>query len=272
MLLFNKKCPNCNSYYDATLKKCPHCYKNNELYMNRQISDKIAFLHPFAQIGLFLVGFAYAGMIIAEFICAFFLANFVSGDELYKKTILLFLAYSMMFGGLLTIVLTTRKKEFFSKYRRLLDYLYGIAYAVTIVFASMMVSSLINIFHPIADNSNQTTAVEIANSYPTIALIVLGFLGPVCEEFTYRVGLYSFFRRINKYLAFVITIIVFAFIHFDFEAIGTPNIVEELWALPSYLVSGLILTLAYEHRGPACSMTAHVAYNIFAFSMMLLPK
>ena len=66
--------------------------------------------------------------------------------------------------------------------------------------------------------------------------------------------------------------VVFAFIHFDFEAIGTPEIVEELWSLPSYLVSGLILTIAYEHRGPACSMTAHVLYNLFAFALMFVPR
>jgi hypothetical protein len=44
---------------------------------------------------------------------------------------------------------------------------------------------------------------------------------------------------------------------------------NELWSLPSYRISGFILTLAYEHRGPAWSMTAHVLYNIFAFLIML---
>ena len=59
---------------------------------------------------------------------------------------------------------------------------------------------------------------------------------------------------------------IFALIHFDFQA---ENIVNELWALPTYLVSGVILGLAYEHRGPACSMTAHLIYNLFAFIVML---
>ena len=66
-----------------------------------------------------------------------------------------------------------------------------------------------------------------------------------------------------------VTVIVFAFIHFDF---GADNMTSELWLLPSYIVSGIILTIAYEHRGPACSMTAHIAYNIFAFIMILLPE
>ena len=71
MLLINKKCTNCQGYYDPTLKKCPHCYKSNELYLNRQISNNILFLHPLAQVGIFLAGFAFAGMLIAEIIFPF---------------------------------------------------------------------------------------------------------------------------------------------------------------------------------------------------------
>ena len=269
MLINSKKCPNCETYYDATLKECPSCHKSNELYQERKVSDKIVFFDIRAQIGLFLVGFAFAGMLLAELFFALFV-SFAGGSETFRKTLLLLLTYSAMLGGLLIIVLTTRRKEFFSKYKRPLDYIYGLVYAITIVVVSMMLSSLISIFHTAKDNANQETAVEIVKNYPIIAFFILGLLGPICEELTYRVGLYSFFRRINKYLAFGVTIIVFALIHFDFSAIGTENIVEELWALPSYLISGFILTLAYEHRGPACSMTAHVLYNIFAFSLMLM--
>ena len=271
MLLNHKNCSNCGGYYDPTLKECPHCHKSNELYQERQISDKIVYFHPLAQIGLFLMGFAYVGMLVAEFIFSLFIPLF-SGEELLQKTLILFFTYAMMLGCLSIIVLKTRKTEFLSKYKRPLDYVYGFAYAITVIIASLMVGSLISIFHTASDNTNQAAAVLISKNYPLIAFFVLGLFGPICEELTYRVGLYSFLRRINKYLAFAVTIIVFAFIHFDFTAIGTPDIVEELWSLPSYLVAGFILTLAYEHRGPACSMTAHILYNIFAFSMMVLAR
>ena len=268
MLLKDKKCPNCDGYYDPTLKKCPPCYKSNELYLNRQVSDKIIFFHPLAQIGLFLVGFAYAGMLLMELILSFFVA-YVDGSDIFKETLIILFTYLMMLGSLAVIALAARRKEFFSKYKRPLDYIYGVVYAITIVVASLMLSSLISIFHVAEDNANQQTAILIVKNYPIIAFFVLGFLGPICEELTYRIGLYSFFRRINKYLAFIVTIVLFALIHFDFTAIGTDKLVYELWALPSYLVAGFVLTLAYEHRGPACSMTAHVLYNIFAFTLML---
>ena len=265
MLIKNKKCTNCETYYDPTLEKCPHCYKRNELYLDREISDKIAFMHPIAQIGLFLAGFSLAGMLLAELMLAPFI-RMVPNDDI-KSTLLLTFTYVLMFVGLGLIVLLTRRKHFFSKYKRGIDYVYGLGYAITIVLASMILGSIISLFHESVDNANQQAAISFAKNYPIIAFFVLGFLGPICEELTYRVGLFSFLRRINKYLAFAITVLVFAFIHFDFTS---TNIVEELWSMPSYIISGFILTLAYEHRGPACSMTAHVAYNIFAFLLMLM--
>ena len=265
MLLKNKKCHNCETYYDPTLEKCPGCHKHNELYLNRELNDKIAYMHPIAQIGLFLAGFSLVGMLIAELICALFIRQIA--DDGIKRVLLLLSTYLLMFAGLSAIVLTTRRKHFFKKYRNGLDYVYGIGYAITVILAASAVGALLSLFHTAADNNNQTAAIEIAKSYPLLAFFVIGFLGPICEELTYRVGLYSFFRRINKYLAFAITILVFALIHFDFMA---DDIINELWALPSYIISGFILTLAYEHRGPACSMTAHVVYNIIAFCLMLI--
>lgn len=271
MLLINKKCPNCGGYYDPTLKKCPHCYKSNELYLNRQISNNILFLHPLAQVGIFLVGFAFAGMLIAEIIFSIF-ASGIKDNDLLKSTVILSATYFSMFIGLLCIPLTTRRKEFLSKYKRPIDYIYGIAYAITIVLMSMALSTLISLFHNVGDNANQTAVISVSKNYPILAFFIFGLIGPICEELTYRVGLYSLFRRINKYLAFAITMIVFAFIHFDFESFTNGNLVEELWSIPSYLLSGLLLTIAYEHRGPACSMTAHMAYNTFALLMILAAK
>ena len=74
-------------------------------------------------------------------------------------------------------------------------------------------------------------------------------------------------RRYNKYLALILTTIVFALIHFRFNS---ENIVGELWSLPSYLIAGFILTFAYEKGGLSSSLTAHVIYNIVSFVMTLV--
>ena len=267
-MLFNyKKCSNCERYYDPTLNECPDCHKDNELYVQRAVPKSVAFFHPVAQIGLFLTGFAYAGMVISEIFVALFL-TFID-DNLLKRTILLAGSYFLMFIGLLLIVLLTRKNYFFSKFKNPFDYLFGFAYAGGIVVTTLIISLIVNIFYSGGDNANQAAAIELSQNYPLITSIVLCLLGPICEEMTYRVGLYSFLRRINKYLAMAVTVIVFAMIHFDFES---PDIINELWSLPTYLACGVILTVAYEHRGPACSIAAHVIYNTFAFIMILIGK
>ena len=172
-----------------------------------------------------------------------------------------------MLVGLAAIILLTRKQHFFSKYTRKIDYIYGFAYAITLILVGSLVGNIISIFQEVTDNANQSAAVNFSHNYPILAFFVIAFIGPICEELTYRVGLYSFLSRINKYLAFILATLVFAFIHFDFDA---TNMVNELWNIPNYIVAGAILTLAYKHRGPACSMTAHVLYNIFAFLMILV--
>ena len=269
MLFKDTKCSNCDTYHDPTLQECPKCHNSNELFRLNRLPKRVLFLHPIAQIGLFLVGFAYAGMIISELFASLFLFPFAIENELLKTTIALLVTYILMLIGLAAIILLTRKSYFFSKYKNGIDYIYGIAYAITIVCLSTALGALVSLIYEIGDNTNQSLANDIAINYPIIAFVLFAFLGPICEELTYRVGLYSFLRRINKYLAFAVTVIVFALIHFDFAA---ENMLEELWSSPSYILSGFLLTLAYEHRGPACSMTAHVIYNLIAFLLMLVKK
>ena len=267
MLFKRRKCEQCDAYYDPTLKECPTCHKNNAEYGKRDISRNVLYLHPVAQGGLFLIGFAWAGMLAARYIMALVVRGMPDSD--FRNVIYMLLVYSMMFVGLLTLTLVTRRGAFFDKFKRPVDYLYGIGYAFTVLAAGTIIGGILSLFHPTADNTNQQAIESLAGSYPIIMLLIVGFIGPICEEFTYRVGLYSFLRRINKYLAFAVTVIVFALIHFDFTATGE-DLINELWALPSYIVSGFVLTLAYEHRGPACSMVAHAVYNTIALLLTFI--
>lgn len=267
MLFKNKKCSTCQAYFDPTLEQCPTCHSHNELYERERALKHAFFFHPAAQIGLFLAGFAYAGMIFAEIFVSIFLMGVF--DEVLKTTLTVFFSYLLMFGTLMIIIFTTRWKSFFKRFTRPLDYAFGVGYAVITVITGIILGLIVSAFYKGGNNTNQSTAVDISLNYPILSGIILCFFGPVCEELTYRVGFYSFFRRINLYLAMIVSTIFFAFIHFDFTA---KDIVNELWSLPSYLVSGIILGIAYEHRGPACSFTAHIVYNIYAFSMIFIDR
>jgi membrane protease YdiL (CAAX protease family) len=218
---------------------------------------------------MFIIGFAYAGMLFTEFFYAFFIRMIDSSDTQFKSTLLFTLTYVTMLIALLAVPLLSRRKLFLSKFNNGIDYIYGLAFAITLMAAGVLINALTSIWHTPADNINQQGVESIAKSYPLIGIFIMGIVGPICEELTYRVGLYSFLRRINKYLALILTMVIFAMIHFTFDA---ENIVEELWSLPSYLVSGLLLTLAYELRGPACSMTAHACYNLIAIIMIMVAR
>ena len=266
MLFKNKKCPNCDGYYDPTLEQCPLCHKDNELYTNRCLRDSIMFYHPAAQIGLFLCGFSYAGMLISEFIGAFFFSGIT--DKPLRSAVLILFTYLLMLSALMVIAFSSRQNSFIKKFKRPIDYTLGLGYAGAIVISVLVIGLITNIFYK-DTNSNQASAESLINNYPIIAGFVICLIGPICEEFTYRVGLYSFLRRINKVLAFVVTVIVFALIHFDFTA---ENMIAELWSLPTYLACGALLTIAYDHRGPACSMIAHIAYNTTAYLLVIMGK
>jgi membrane protease YdiL (CAAX protease family) len=192
-----------------------------------------------------------------------------SSDTQFKNTLLFTLTYVTILIALLAVPLLSRRKLFLSKFNNGIDYIYGLAFAITLMAAGVLINALTSIWHTPADNINQQGVESIAKSYPLIGIFIMGIVGPICEELTYRVGLYSFLRRINKYLALILTMVIFAMIHFTFDA---ENIVEELWSLPSYLVSGLLLTLAYELRGPACSITAHACYNLIAIIMIMVAR
>ena len=64
MLFKDIKCPNCETYHDPTLQKCPECHNSNELYKLNRVPKRAVFLHPICQIAMFIIGFAYAGMLV----------------------------------------------------------------------------------------------------------------------------------------------------------------------------------------------------------------
>ena len=258
------KCPNCEAYHDPTLKECPECHKSNELFNLRRYPKRAVFLHPIAQIGMFLAGFAFVGMLMIELFVGAFKDLFPS-DRALRSILGNTIVYGVMFIGLLAIALFSgRRKQFINKFGNGIDYIYGLGYALTIIMCSSILGVILSFFYKLDNNVNQQTIDTVVKSYPLLSIPVLCIVGPLCEELTYRVGLYSFLRRFNKYFALVVTSIVFAFIHFEF---GAEDIMVEFRSLPIYILSGLILSLAYEHRGPACSMIAHIAYNSLALAI-----
>ena len=118
-----------------------------------------------------------------------------------------------------------------------------------------------------ADNINESSLQRMQDIYPIASFIIFGLVGPICEEFTYRVGLFSFFKRINKWLAYVVTIIIFALIHFNFST--DPNVLlNEVLNLPFYMFAAFAFSFTYDKFGLAGSLSAHITNNIISLSLI----
>jgi membrane protease YdiL (CAAX protease family) len=127
-----------------------------------------------------------------------------------------------------------------------------------LVIASALYSRLISF---VGSNDNQNAAVNLIANYPLFGILIIAFVGPICEEFTYRLGLFSFLSRIGRRKAYIISSLIFALMHFNF---ANPDILVEILNLPPYIISGLILTYTYEKYGFEAAITTHIFNNLFS--------
>jgi membrane protease YdiL (CAAX protease family) len=102
---------------------------------------------------------------------------------------------------------------------------------------------------------------------PIISLITFGFLGPIVEEWTYRLGLFQYLKGRSKWLAYLVTLTIFGLIHFDFS---TTNLTNELFNLPIYLVAGAWFCFLYDRFGLKVAMATHIFNNLLSVMSILL--
>ena len=208
-------CKVCNHSYDSMESKCPYCDEVNSNNMSAVRNPNGAVFPFWKQLVLFLVGWL-GFQIIANFIMIFVLHAPLSG--VLKSAIVNYVSYIVL-GIAMGLIVWADWKKLFKSFKGWKPYVFGIVgFAAIMTFSNFWNIVLQFIPLDITDNANQASANSIVASYPLLGLLILGFVGPICEELTYRVGLFSFSKRINRVLGYVITLVVFALIHFDFDA------------------------------------------------------
>jgi len=228
-------------------------------------------VHWIKQIFLFLIG--WGGLTAVSLLVSVFFVLYAKNaipDEIQREAfldsnqvsiMLNLITYSTLFVGILGLLwkdIVVVLKSF----KRLRTIALGLAYGVA-VMASVIIYNLIIIFSGIemSDNQNESAIVTMMTSYPIMSLIAFVILGPIVEEMTYRLGLFSLVHRFNRPLAYVVTMLVFGVIHMSFNQ---ATIINELINLPSYIIAGTILTYAYEREGFAVSTYAHITNNLIS--------
>lgn len=166
-------------------------------------------------------------------------------------------------------------KPLFKSFLKVRALVTGLAYGALVILVSILYSEITGlIFQLESDNENQKLVVEIIKSYPILSFIWIPFIGPFVEEITYRLGLFAFLRRYNKYLAYVLVGLIFGLIHFNLPleegVINQAKLAVELVNLPNYMISGLLFAYIYEKEGIASSTYAHISNNLLSYILTII--
>lgn len=278
------KCKVCHLKIDKDLDICPFCgAKQSEIIERKKevivdnkkeakdkplqfiVRSKVLSFTNIKHIVLILIG--TIGLTFAQIIFQTIILS-ASGQDYLNSTkglgIAVFSAYALVFLGFILFLFRDNIKIFklfISQYK---TYLFGLCFGILLLTTSLLLNLIITKLG-FVQNENQNSALELVASFPFLSFIVLGIIGPVVEELTYRVGLFGLIRKYNRLASFIVTALIFALIHFDFSSVNTASaLANELINIPSYFISGIILCFAYEKYGISGCVIAHMFNNSIA--------
>lgn len=223
--------------------------------------------------GLGWMGFKILGAVIEIIILIGFLISDpgITAKEVFSRAAISTAVNTSVYAILLAVMIlfsNVDMKRFQNSFRTWKGFLAGLIGFAALFGFSVVYGNLLNIIGiGVSDNGNEEAVKGVVNAFPILSFFVIGLIAPVCEELTYRVGLFGCLSRKNKVLAYCIAPLVFALIHFSLDF---SNIVNELLNLPYYLFAGFALTYLYDRFGLAGSLTAHVLNNCYSQIINLL--
>ena len=202
--------------------------------------------------------FALGNVFVLSLIMTVVGTIFVSMNEIDKAGAKALVSYSVLFA-ILAAVVGLDIKKLLPKFKSWVPYVVGLAVGATILLFDQNYMRLVNLFYHTGTGGNETAIRQIIARYPFPSILIFGIVGPICEELTYRVGMFNLVKRWNRVAAYIVTGIIFGLIHMDFGG----NIATEFIILPTYIAPGLLLSLAYDLYDLPCSLTAHLTNNLF---------
>ena len=282
------RCPECGQEYESNLPRCPLCQSQNpnpEQRNDKRFLDPLGFGWKrqlvFLLVGL--AGFQILGLVIS-FVAELAQVNALraqgisDSNELREALqayvasaqfngLVNFLAYGLIFTAV-ALVIWKNWVQIAKVFKNPKTYL-GFAFGVAIVAWNILYSMLVDKLGFSTNNGNQETVESIVSAYPVLCIFFLGIIGPFVEEMTYRVGLFGLCKRWHVAFAYVIVPLIFGFIHFDWQNITSA---VEWINLPNYVISGLLLCVAYERFGLGASLIAHIGNNMLGIILQLIPS
>lgn len=110
-------------------------------------------------------------------------------------------------------------------------------------------------------NLNDTAINAQINAAPLTTLLIVIFLAPFVEEVLFRGLIFGGLRSQSRLLAYLVSCLLFAFLHVWQYAWGSHDIAY-FWLMVQYLVPGVVLAWAYDHSGTLwTSIGLHAVVN-----------
>lgn len=217
-----------------------------------------------------------------------FLVLLMIGLPTADISLLEYLAYFLGYGSYIAILCVLLKKDKLLKIFKGFNFnnlKVAIIFALILYISSILTSTLSTlIFGQLSSNANQDTLNEGMIKYPIAVSLFSVIFAPVVEELVFRFSIFRPLAKKNKYLAYIITVLSFAGIHF-FSSLSVlmVNIGEygstqaysiffdDLKTLPIYIVGALVLTISYDiNKNIATNIMIHSFYNLSQVILMLI--
>jgi membrane protease YdiL (CAAX protease family) len=282
---FHKEyCRQCGKAYDSALGNCPYCGTQSVDFNEVKGFKEMTPMGWGKELALFLIGwlgFQIIGLLVSFIVLSVTKGAYesagLSGASLqaaltsFKNSVTYagaidFSVYVILFCVMLVVL--DRDIYRISKRFKMGKSYFGFLAGFGIMMLSVLYNLIIqNVIGSTESNANQSIINALIASNPLLSIVVFAFIGPFCEELTYRVGLFGFLKRINPYLAYIGTALLFGAIHMDITNLG--SVIE--WAyFPDYVISGFLFSLLYDKLGFGASYTAHFTNNFISVVMTIL--
>ncbi len=189
-----------------------------------------------------------------------------------------FACYAIICISILLVLGKNVIKKLLLQFKNLNKIGHGLTYGFLLLGSSIVYNLIVlSIYPEFGSNQNQNSVVDMITNLPVLSFFSVAIFAPIVEEITYRLCLTGTIAKRNKIIAIVVSSLLFglihsAFIDFSFLEMTKEEIINEAIALPSYIISGLIMAFAYVNEDSlACSITAHITNNFVAFIQSFIP-
>ena len=214
---------------------------------------------------IIILALGLVGIYIAAFLAELIVLIFTK-DEDTISNLGNIIAYVMLFIAMVCMLIP-HFPECLSSFKGWKPYVFGLAGFVAITSFDRIYLLIVNLFYQMPVGNNETAVRSVITQFPVLSIIVLGILGPACEELAYRSGAFNLIRRWNKVAAYIIVSVVFGLIHFRPTA---DTWISELLIQPVYIFSGVTFCFLYDKFGFASSFAAHTTNNLYAVGSQII--